>query len=108
VAYDLEIPDHITVYLEELRDRDGIGDKIEEAIKGIKNLSAEFRADAMNRYPGSTLLRYGHLFMNEEGRNCCITFAIDDRPAVHGVLRIPHVVYKVGAPFLPPDDSSDS
>jgi hypothetical protein len=108
VAYILDIPEHIEAYLDNLQVSQRVRDKIGNALEYIKNLPAEFRANAANRYPNSTLLRYGHLFMDEEGRTCCITFGIDDRPAIKGILRIPHARYKCGQRIFPTNDSSDS
>jgi hypothetical protein len=106
VAFDLDIPEHIAVYLERLPVSQIVREKIGDALQFVENLPAEYRANASNRYPNSTLLRYSSVFIDDERRIHTITFGIDDSPAIYGILRIPHARYTVGDILPPPASSS--
>jgi hypothetical protein len=105
VAFDLEIPDHVAAYLDGLAVSQRVREKIADALASVENLPAEFRANAANRYPNSTLLRYSYVFTDDDRRIHTITFGIDDNPAIFGVLRIPHARHVAGG-VLPPQGSS--
>ena len=102
MAFDLDIPDHIATYLEGLQVSQVVREKIADALQFVANLPAEYRANAANRYPNSTLLRFSSVFTDEDRRIHTITFGIDDSPAIYGVLRIPHARHTAGGILPPP------
>jgi hypothetical protein len=105
VAFALEIPEHVAAYLDGLPVSQRVRERIADTLAAVENLGAEYRANAANRYPNSTLLRYSYVFLDDDRRIHTITFGIDDSPAIYGVLRIPHARHMAGG-ILPSQGSS--
>lgn len=109
MPFDLEILDEVDAYLEsdDCHLSDYGREMIADTLEFIENLTDEWRADPINRIPAAppsyAFLRHSHLWTEGDGRVYCISFIIDDRPAVHGILRIPYADYAVSDQILPQD-----
>jgi hypothetical protein len=102
VAYELEIPDGVLAYLEDLPLSDAAKEKVFAALDDISNLSDAFRADPDNRLsPGSPCLWYRHLLHDREGDGCvhCLEFVVEDGSAQYGILRIRYAEHRPGLPL---------